>query len=136
MSLISHKIDRRTALGGLLGLIGLGGSRSPDVFRLATFSADVTIPLGHACMGGGIAPAKEVLDPLFAHGFVLRGAGRPVAVVAVDWCEIRNAAYDRFRARIDCHNQFATLCGEYVGQRFVAQLLPQKHRRIARAQHR
>lgn len=49
-------------------------------------------------MGGGIAPAKEVIDPLFARGFVLIGADKPVVVVAVDWCEIRNDAYERWRS--------------------------------------
>ncbi len=42
-------------------------------FRISTFSVDVTIPPGHPCMGGGIAPAKELGDPLFAKGFVLTG---------------------------------------------------------------
>lgn len=51
-------------------------------------------------MGGGVAPAKEIIDPLFAHGFVLQGVGKPVAFVAVDWCEIRNGAYDLFRSKI------------------------------------
>ncbi|OWK36757.1 hypothetical protein [Fimbriiglobus ruber] len=67
---------------------------------LSTFIAEVTVPLGHALMGGGIAPAKEVIDPLFVHGFILQGAGKPVVFVAVDWCEIRNWAYDLFRMRI------------------------------------
>ena len=69
-------------------------------FTLATFSSEITCPLGHPLMGGGIAPAKEILDPLFAHGFVLRGAGKPVAFVAVDWCELRNGAYEAWRKTI------------------------------------
>jgi hypothetical protein len=48
-------------------------------------------------MGGGIAPAREVLDPLFARGFVLLGAGKPVVLAAIDWCEVRNDAFDRWR---------------------------------------
>jgi hypothetical protein len=72
----------------------------PPRLALSTFAVEVTVPLGHALMGGGIAPAKEVLDPLFAHGFVLSGAGKLVAFVAVDWCEIRNGAYDLFRSKI------------------------------------
>lgn len=71
----------------------------PRGWRLTTFSADVTIPLGHPCMAGGIAPARTVVDPLEAIGFVLRGGGldRPVVLVSVDWCEIRGKAYDRWR---------------------------------------
>lgn len=67
---------------------------------LSSFVAEVTVPVGHALMGGGIAAAKEVVDPLFAHGFVVRGPSKPVAFVALDWCEIRNGAYDLIRARI------------------------------------
>lgn len=48
-------------------------------------------------MGGGVSPAKEIVDPLFAYGFVLQGAGKPVVFLALDWCEIRNGAYDLFR---------------------------------------
>jgi hypothetical protein len=83
-----------------------GGLRPPPVaaeesrYTLSTFTAEVTVPLGHPLMGGGIAPAKEVLDPLYAHGFVLRGAGKPVVFAAVDWCEIRNGAYELFRTKI------------------------------------
>jgi hypothetical protein len=66
-------------------------------YSLVVFSADVTPPIGHPCMGGGIAPVKKIDDPLFANGFVLLGAGKPIVVVAVDWCEIRNDAYERWR---------------------------------------
>ena len=43
-------------------------------FRVATFEADITIPIGHACMGGGVADAREIVDPLFGQG--LRAARR------------------------------------------------------------
>jgi hypothetical protein len=65
--------------------------------RVATFEADITIPIGHACMGGGVDDAKEIADPLFAKGFVLTGAGRPVVVIALDWCQCNNDSYDRWR---------------------------------------
>jgi len=80
-----------------LGLPGERVASGAEPYRLATFSADVTPPLGHALMGGGIAPAKKVDDPLFAHGWVLLGAGKPIVFVAIDWCEIRNDAYERWR---------------------------------------
>ena len=68
-------------------------------WTLHTFSTDVTIPIGHPCMGGGIAPARVVVDPLEAIGFVLAGGTltKPVVFVSVDWCEIRNDAYDAGR---------------------------------------
>ena len=62
-------------------------------FQLSSFTVDVTIPLGHTCMGILPTPAKKIVDPLYAHGFVLLGAGQPIVLVAVDWCEIRNLAY-------------------------------------------
>ena len=78
------------------------GDRSPVPWTLHTFSADVTIPIGHPCMGGGIAPARTVIDPLEAIGFVIGGGTltRPIVFVAVDWCEIRNDAYDRWRSAL------------------------------------
>ncbi len=95
---------RRDVLGAAVA--ATGGLRPPlrgaedSKLTLATFETEVTIPIGHPCMGGGIAPAKEVLDPLLAHGFVLYGAGKPVVFVALDWCEIRNGAYDLFRDKV------------------------------------
>lgn len=72
------------------------GHKSGD-FGLCPFTADITPPLGHPCMGGGIAPAQRIDDPLFANGFVLLGAGKPIVLVALDWCEVRNDAYERWR---------------------------------------
>lgn len=84
-------------------------------FAVATFEADITIPLGHACMGGGVADAKEIVDPLWAKGFVLLAAAPkpggsqggegpsglsaafPIVVLALDWCQCNNDSYDRWR---------------------------------------
>lgn len=66
-------------------------------FRVATFEIDVTVPLGHALMGGGITPAKEVVDPLRAQGVVILGGDKPLVWLSIDWCEIRNDAYDEWR---------------------------------------
>lgn len=66
-------------------------------YRVATFEADITIPIGHACMGGCIAPAKEIVDPLFAKGCVVLGAELPVVMIALDWCRCSNDSYDRWR---------------------------------------
>ena len=72
-------------------------SSSYPIFRLSHFSVDVTPPLGHGLLAGVIAPAREIVDPLFAHGVVLSGAGQPVVIAGVDWCEIRNDAHERWR---------------------------------------
>lgn len=82
-------------MAGLLSALALFTVRAE--FRAATFEADITIPIGHACMGGGVADAREIVDPLFAKGFVLLGAGQPIVVVALDWCQCNNDSYDRWR---------------------------------------
>ncbi|MDB6118952.1 MAG: hypothetical protein JWO08_2733 [Verrucomicrobiaceae bacterium] len=71
-----------------------------QAFEIATFSVDVTPPVGHACMGGGILPVRSVKEPLQARGFVLFGAEKPFVVVSFDWCEIRGVAYDDWRAAL------------------------------------
>src|SRR2546421_11689775 len=93
-----NHLSRRDALALLAALPVLARADEPAGLRLSTFSAEVTPPPGHPCMGGGIAPVTAIDDPLFAIGFVLRGAGKPLVYVAVDWCEIRNDAYDRWRS--------------------------------------
>lgn len=85
----------------LFGITMLGAQKhlaAAAEFWVAPFEADITIPIGHACMGGGVADAKQILDPLFAKGFVLLGAGEPIVVVALDWCQCNNDSYDRWRA--------------------------------------
>ncbi|MBM82768.1 MAG: hypothetical protein CMJ78_19575 [Planctomycetaceae bacterium] len=66
-------------------------------FEIAVFSEDATIPIGHRCMGVLKQKSVKVVDPLQVHGCVLLGGARPVVFAAVDWCEIRNEAYDRWR---------------------------------------
>jgi hypothetical protein len=83
-------------------LVGLLLPGRPDAvkateYRVATFEADITIPIGHACMGGGVADAKRIVDPLLAKGFVLLGADQPIVVVALDWCQCNNDSYRRWR---------------------------------------
>ena len=68
-------------------------------FKIATFSADVTVPIGHGMMGG-LWKSKSVADPLFAKGVVLIGGEKPVVFVSVDWCELRNASFDRWREEL------------------------------------
>jgi hypothetical protein len=98
---MTPRITRREALAVAASLgAGLAVAAEKDGLRLATFVAEVTPPLRHPCMGGGIAPVARIDDPLFANGLVLLGAGKPIALVAVDWCEIRNDAYERWRGAV------------------------------------
>ncbi|HEV3137936.1 MAG TPA: hypothetical protein VGZ26_08525, partial [Pirellulales bacterium] len=98
------RVTRRDALVWSTALLGsgvlAGRAQSADDrprWRLATFSADVTPRLGHPLFGGLFAPARSIDDPLFAKGLVLLGQDPPIVLVAVDWCEIRNDAYARWR---------------------------------------
>ena len=90
-----NKIALVLSLGAATMLLG---PALADEFRVATFSADVTIPIGHRCMGVLPQKAKEIVDPLEARGFVITARNaQPVVFVSVDWCEIRNGAYERWR---------------------------------------
>ena len=67
-------------------------------YRLATFSADVTPPLGHTLFTGGWKKAESILAPLEARGFVLLPPeGKPLVFCSIDWAEIRNDAHQRWR---------------------------------------
>ncbi len=81
---------------GFLAAASFAVSLSAADFSIATFTADVTVPANHGMMGGSWK-SKSVADPLFAKGVALFGGAKPVVFVSVDWCEIRNEAYDRWR---------------------------------------
>jgi hypothetical protein len=91
-------LSTSAAVSGAL-LAGCGSARSTRAqgLRVASFRADVTVPMGHGMMGGAWL-SKSVADPLEAIGWVLLGAGSPVVFVSVDWCEIRNDGYSRWQA--------------------------------------
>jgi hypothetical protein len=97
------RIARRTLLqlaaGSCLGgwTTASQGQLSRTSRRVAAFRVDVTPPLGHPLLGGGFRPAAKIGDPLYAHGLVFTGDDRPIVYVAVDWCELRNEAYARWR---------------------------------------
>lgn len=68
----------------------------PDL-QLATFSCDVTPPVGHPLCGGWIEAVRGTDDPLKALGIILLGMGQPVVLCAVDWTGLRNEAYEAWR---------------------------------------
>ena len=67
-------------------------------YRLSLFTADVTPPVGNPLYNGGPEIARVIVDPLQAHGLVLHGPDKPLVLVSVDWCEIRNESYERWRS--------------------------------------
>ncbi len=90
---------RRAVLFLLLAGCATAPAPAPD-YRLATFRADITPPLGHALCGGMVAPASTIADPLSALGIVLYGPDQPLLIVALDWTELRNDAYARWRSEL------------------------------------
>jgi len=105
---LENKLTRRDAIkrSAVAALAArLPAASGPDrgragAFKLATFAVDVTPPLGHPLLGGWIEPARRIADPLEARGIVLLGPVEPILVVALDWCELRNDAYDRWRGAL------------------------------------
>jgi hypothetical protein len=90
-------LTRREFTGSLAA--GLLPAAEP-AFRLATFRADVTPPVGSPLCIGLVRPAASVADPLFAVGFVLLGMDKPFVLCAVDWCEIGNADHLLWRTTL------------------------------------
>ena len=70
------------------------------MYQLSYFHCDVTPPLGHPLCGGWITPVTEIVDRQSAHGIILFGAERPIVLVTVDWCEIRDSGYDQWRVAL------------------------------------
>src|SRR5258708_5513992 len=68
--------------------------------HLATFSADVTPPIGHPLCGGWIEPVRGFDDPLEIVGVVLLGSGAPIVLAAIDWTGLRNEAYRIWRKAV------------------------------------
>jgi len=92
---------RRLAFGALLLAGCAGADAGPQAsFSLATFSADITPPVGHALCGGMVAPAARISDPLSGRGLILWGGGEPIVIAALDWTELRNDAYERWRSEL------------------------------------
>src|SRR5689334_10855661 len=82
------------AAGFLSALESSGRAEGPTSFRLATFSADITPPLGSPLCGGWIRSAEVIDDPLLARGVVLLGGAKPIVLCALDWVENGSASYD------------------------------------------
>jgi hypothetical protein len=104
-------MDRRTAIRHIAsspllasGLLAsrrvLGQQSTPGPFRLATFAADITPPIGSPLCGGWIKPVQSIEDPLQALGIVLLGGEKPIVLCALDWVETNNSAYEAWRVAL------------------------------------
>ena len=69
------------------------------MIRLCTFASDITPPVGHPLCAGWYPPARAIGGPLQALGLILiADDGPPVVLCALDWAELSNGDYDRWRA--------------------------------------
>ena len=91
----SEKIRRRDLLAGVAAAITTRLAEGAAPHAVSIFRADVTPPLGGPLFNA--VRARSIVDPLEANGLVLTGSGKPLVLVAVDWCEIRNETYERWR---------------------------------------
>jgi hypothetical protein len=83
---------------GLVAWRGLPGAEGARL-RVATFSCDVTPPLGgHPIIW--LDPLAEVEDPLLAKGIVLDDGAARYVLCAVDWCGLSNSSHLLFRSKI------------------------------------
>lgn len=99
MTLLSR---RRWLAGAVCGIplchtSALFGRARSAACRIAAFRVDVTPPLGHPLLGGNFRRAETIGDPLYAHGLVFTGDRSPIVFCTLDWCELRNASYSRWR---------------------------------------
>jgi len=90
----------------IAGLIVVGFLRVPlesladDGLRVATFSVDITPPLGQPVGLGFIPTLKTAEHPLLARGFLLRDSGVSCVICTLDWMEVHNESYDFLREAI------------------------------------
>ena len=84
-----------------LGLVGdaaaADGPAEPTSMSVATFTADITPPVGHPLCAGWYGPAKGITDRLSAVGLVLTGPEKPIVLCALDWAELSNRDHLRWR---------------------------------------
>src|SRR5205085_9094982 len=57
-------------------------------------------PAGRPSGGGVVQPVAGVSEPLQALGVIVFGAGPPIVLCAVDWCEIRNRDHVVWREQL------------------------------------
>lgn len=106
------------------GLTVIPESAGAAEYRVATFSADVTPPMGSPLCGGFVKPVAGVSEPLQALGLVIFGTGDPIVLCAVDWCEIRN------RDHVIWREQLAKAAGT-IPERVAVQSLHQHNAPLA-----
>lgn len=106
-------LTRRDLLGQSLRLAGMMASASeslpqekeeagarPVALKVASFSCDVTPPIGSPLEECNPPVATSVDSPLLAKGVILSDGRARYAFCAFDYCELRTGAHDLFRRKI------------------------------------
>lgn len=71
------------------------------MIRIATFSQDITPPIGHPLCAGWYPPAKAISEPLYAIGLVLVAEEMsPMVLCTLDWAELSNGDYIRWQTKL------------------------------------
>jgi hypothetical protein len=68
-----------------------------EPLRVGLFDIDVSPPVGSPL---AYDPCTGIQDPLRGRGVVIRGAGEPVVLCALDWIGVANSAHDQFRQAV------------------------------------
>ena len=96
-----RSVNRRTFISTVAaGLCAAKAGRADTAARrIATFSCDVTPPLGTPIYSS-LKPLEVVEYPLLAKGVIIEDAGGRSVLCAVDYCEFCNGVYDLYRRRV------------------------------------
>jgi hypothetical protein len=90
--------SRRSAIGALLAAPAV--ARRPRL-EIATFSIDVTPPLGSPLCYSLVVPSEKNESPLLAKGVVLYPERqRPIVLVAIDWLGIGGQSHSAWRGAL------------------------------------
>ena len=96
---MSAKFIFGVVLGWLATLHALGADAPAEapspLLRVATFDVDATPPIGSHMAYDPVTNSWDL--GLRARGLVLRGAGQPIVLCALDWIGIGNEGHDAFR---------------------------------------
>ena len=90
-------MTRRAFAAGLAAPL-LSSAPAASPLRVAAFRADATPPLGEPLIW--VAPATQILDPLWAKGIILDDGQQRIVLCAIDWCGIGSSTYRLFTQRI------------------------------------
>lgn len=93
----SRRIPRRVVLtASLTLLLPRETFAAAPGLRVATFEADVTLPLGHPVYPS-FKPLETIEQPLLAKGVVLDDGQRRCVLATIDWCVLSNGSRTAFR---------------------------------------